>query len=100
VSPRGRGCRADNIYRLNNLSKPRMDKAQNVDSKFYVQSINRALAILAEVSKEYERGLKANGKCLICELSDKKIQELLSIKGLPALTSQSITDLPDFLFIY
>ncbi len=187
-----------------------MDKPRTVDSKFYVQSINRALAIVAEVSKEYERGLSANeiaeridlhistvyricqnlvgwqylteqengnyvlgltlltygnlvkerltlaniarkymsdlnqqtretvllaildkmngdimyidkidslrnikltctvgshnyihstanGKCLVSELSDKKIQELLSAKGMPPLTSHTITDLPAFL---
>ncbi|QNB46527.1 helix-turn-helix domain-containing protein [Thermanaerosceptrum fracticalcis] len=39
----------------------------------------------------------ANGKCLVSRLSDEKIKELLSIKGMTALTEKTITSLPKFL---
>ena len=39
----------------------------------------------------------ANGKCLVSGLSDEKIIELLSIKGMPALTEKTVTSLPEFL---
>jgi DNA-binding IclR family transcriptional regulator len=39
----------------------------------------------------------ANGKCLVSKLSNDKIREILSIKGLPALTDKTITDPAVFL---
>jgi len=39
----------------------------------------------------------ANGKCLVSGLSNDKIKEILSIKGMPGLTANTITNLPDFI---
>ena len=38
----------------------------------------------------------ANGKCLVSGLSDEKIKELISIKGMPALTDKTITNISEF----
>lgn len=38
----------------------------------------------------------ANGKCLVCRLSDDRIKELLAIKEMPPLTHKTIGGLPQF----
>ncbi len=58
---------------------------------------HRTVKLVAGVGSRNYIHSTANGKCLVSELGDDKIKQLLRIKGVPQLTHKTIVDVSDFL---
>lgn len=74
-----------------------LDKAEGEIVYVEKKEGQRSVKLVAGVGSRNYVHSTANGKCLLSELSDDKIKELLHIKGMPKLAHKTIVNVQDFL---